>query len=209
MELSDNGVEKSPSETTSTLIRRILAELPGEDVRIGYIVYKLRRRSFGGLLILLAALSLLPGISIFAGIAMILPGVQMLLGFRAPLLPWIIRKQTIKSQQLQAIGARAIAIIYRVEQWVKPRWPVLTAPPVPNLIGVLVIGLAIVVMLPLPLSNLPPAIALLLLSLGLLERDGVVVVIGLFAAVIALTIGGFITYFGFESVQFVLQKYFA
>ena len=65
-------------ETTSARLGRILAQLPGPDVSIGHIVAQLRRRSFGGILIILAALGLLPGISLFAGLLAIVIGLQLL-----------------------------------------------------------------------------------------------------------------------------------
>ena len=181
-------------EKTSALLRRILTELPAEKVRIGHIVRQLRRRSFGGILILLAALGLLPAISFLAGLAIIVPGVQMMAGFRAPLLPRVVRQREIGTDHVRALGNRVIPWIEKLERVVRPRWLFLTLPPMPSLIGFLVVGLALVVMLPLPFSNLPPAVALLCLSLGLLERDGLMILIGLSVGVIALIVGVLVTY---------------
>ena len=72
--------------------------------------------------------------------------------------------------------------------------------------GVLTIGLALVVMLPLPFSNLPPALALVSISLGLLERDGVMIGIGLTLAVVAVAIGGLMAFFAVEAVSLLLDK---
>lgn len=176
-------------EKTSELLRRVLAEIPDEEVRIGQLVRRLRRRSFGGLLILLAALGLIPGISTFAGLAMLVPGAQMALGLRAPLLPRIVRQRVISRERLRQLGEAAIPWLERVERVVRPRWLALTVAPAPSLLGVLVIGLALVVILPLPFSNFPPAVALICLSLGLLERDGVLVAIGVAVGAVALAIG--------------------
>lgn len=179
----------STDEKTSVLLRRILAESPDGNVRIGHLVKQLRRRSFGGILLLLSTLGLLPAISFFAGLAMIMPGLQMLAGFRAPRLPRAIREREIPTRRIVALGNRIIPYIEKLERFVRPRWLFLTVPPVPSLIGLLVIGLAFVLMLPLPFSNLPPAMALYCLSIGLMERDGALILIGMLIAVIALTIG--------------------
>ena len=208
MDSSTPSVPPPTDERTSVLLRRILAELPENEVRIGYVVLQLRRRSFGGILIMLAALGLLPGISFFAGLAMIVPGLQLLAGFRAPLLPRFVRQRQIDVNHLRAMGEKAAQLIERIERFVKPRWVILTFPPVPPLIGILVTGLALVVMLPLPFSNLPPAVALLCLSLGLLERDGLMILIGIVAAAIALAIGVLITYLAIEGFVLFLGKHF-
>ena len=202
------NVPSPTNESTSALMMRILAELPADKVRIGYIVLHLRRRSFGGILIFLAALGLLPGISFFAGLAMIVPGFQMIAGFRAPLLPRSVRQQEIRSAHVRALGNKAIPWIHKLERVVRPRWLFLTLPPMPSVIGFLVVGLALVVMVPLPFSNLPPAIALLCLAFGLLERDGLMIAIGLVAAAIALTVGAVVAYIALEGVTLFWRQHF-
>lgn len=194
------NVPPTTDEKTSALLRRVMDELPPDKVRIGHIVRQLRRRSFGGILILLAMLALLPAISFLAGLAMILPGLQMLSGFRAPLLPRVVRQREIGTDRVRALGMRAIPWIEKLERVVRPRWLFLTLPPMPSVVGFLVIGLALVVMLPLPFSNLPPAIALTCLALGLLERDGVIILVGAVVAAIALFIGVVIAYVAIESI---------
>jgi hypothetical protein len=61
-------------------------------------------------------------------------------------------------------------------------------------------------MLPLPFSNLPGAIALLFLSVGLLERDGLMILAGMACAAFALVISTVIFYFAFESFLLLLEK---
>ncbi len=195
-------------EKTSILLRRVLAELPGGKVSVGYIMLQLRRRSFGGILIFLAALGLLPGLSLFAGLAMIMPALQMIVGFRTPFLPRFIRQREIESDRVRALGNKAIPWIEQIERVVKPRWLVLTQPPMPAIIGIFVIALALVLIVPLPFSNLPPAVALICFSFGLLERDGLMILIGLATAAVALTIGVSITYVAVEAVTLFLGEQF-
>jgi hypothetical protein len=177
---------------TSELLKELLDTLPGGSVELGFLVQKLRTRSYGGLFIVLAALGLIPGISFFAGLAMIVPGLQLAIGFKAPVLPRLLRLRSLPTSTVQKIGYRILPRIKWLEQYVKPRWIRFTTPPVPNFIGLVFVALAFILMLPLPFSNLPPAIALLTLSLGMMERDGLLLFVGLTVAVIALLIGGFV-----------------
>jgi hypothetical protein len=203
------GPPAAPPERTSLLLRQILADLHEPTVKVGFILRKLRRRSFGGLFILLAILGLLPAVSFIAGLAMIVPAFQLALGFRAPLLPFFIRQREIDVDIFRTFVERILPWIERVERRVKPRWPRLTMAPMPTLIGVVVIGLACVVVLPLPFSNLPPAIALICLSLGFLERDGAMILAGLIVGLIALTIGVAIAYVAMEGTLFFFRQHFA
>ena len=159
-------------------------------------------------MIFLAALGLLPGLSLFAGLAMIMPALQMIVGFRTPFLPRFIRQREIESDRVRALGNKAIPWIEQIERVVKPRWLVLTQPPMPAIIGIFVIALALVLIVPLPFSNLPPAVALICFSFGLLERDGLMILIGLATAAVALTIGVSITYVAVEAVTLFLGEQF-
>ncbi|NQV83784.1 MAG: exopolysaccharide biosynthesis protein [Rhodospirillales bacterium] len=200
-----NTIPLPTTDKTSVVLKQLLDNLPGEDVSIGYVVIQLRRRSFGGILILLAALGLLPGISMFAGIMMLVPAFQMVLGFRAPSLPYFIRRRRISAVTVRLLGNRFIPWIEKIEFYIRPRWFFLTQPPFPMVIGALVFGLALVVMLPLPFSNFPPALALVCLSLGFLERDGVMIGIGLALAVFALTLGAVMMFFALEAALLLLN----
>jgi hypothetical protein len=191
-------------EQTSELLSRVLNELTGESIRVGSLLYKLRRRSFGGVFLLLATLSLIPGISLIAGLMMIVPAFQLIIGFRSPLLPKILRERRIKVAQIQKIGNKAVPWVQRAERYIKPRWSVLTSPTMLIITGGAIIVLALVITIPLPLCNLTPAIAVALLSFGLLERDGILIFIGLIMGVIAVTIGALITYVAIESVSHFL-----
>ncbi len=206
MQNSTKSAVPSTGETTSQLLRRVLADLPEDTVRVGHIVRQLRRRSFGGLLLTLAILGLLPAISVLAGLVIVVPGLQMMAGLRAPLLPRMIRQREIDTDHVRALGSRVVPWIERLERFVRPRWLVLTSPPIYALVGLSAIGLGIVMMLPLPFSNLPPAVALICLSLGLMERDGLMVAVGLLIASAALVIGVSVTYVAVESLLLFLAE---
>lgn len=188
------------------LLKRLLIEMPPGELSIGIIVLRMRRRSFGGIFLILATLGLLPGIATLAGLAMLAPAVQMALGYRAPVLPRFVRRRRINASAIQALADRAIPWIERVERYVKPRWVPLTLPPVPMLIGILTVGLALVIMLPLPFSNFPPAIALVCFSLGLFERDGLLIGLGLALSLAALAIGLTMAVIAFEATSIVLER---
>jgi hypothetical protein len=187
-------------EKTSVLLSNVLKDLPEPVVSIGDVVVQLRSRSFGGILIALAAIGLLPGISIFSGIVMAVIGLQMFAGYRAPFLPKFVRNKEVESRLVRVIGEKCIILVTGIEKFVKPRWLLLTIPPVTNILGLVVFALGLVIMSPLPFSNLPPAIALLIISAGLLERDGLMIAFGIGVAAIALSIGLFMAYFAIESL---------
>ncbi|MBX2826318.1 MAG: exopolysaccharide biosynthesis protein [Gammaproteobacteria bacterium] len=177
------------TERTTTLVNRWLDSLDGETTPLAGLFVALEQRSFGGVIILLAILGLLPGISIGAGIAIIIIAIQMLFSYPSPRLPGFITQREISTDRLRRTMHRPLVYLTRLEQTIKPRWRFLTRQRATKCIAVLIVLLALVMITPLPLSNLLPAIALLLIALGLLERDGALVAAGFVASIVALAVG--------------------
>ena len=195
--------------STSDVIRQFVASLdgPNSSVTVSEIVAALRHRSYGGLILILAVVALVPGISIVGGLMIIVPAAQMMLGWPYPILPGRLGRTRLRVERLRAAVTRMLPIILYIERFVRPRWVWATRPPAENFIGALTIVLAIVLFIPLPFTNFMPAVAMIVISLGFLERDGVIVTIGLVTSVIALAIGFTAIFFGAEAMAHLLAKY--
>lgn len=194
---------------TSDVIRQFVASLdgPNSSVTVSEIVAALRHRSYGGLILILAVVALVPGISIVGGLMIIVPAAQMMLGWPYPKLPGRLGRTRLRVERLRGAVTRMLPIILYIERFVRPRWVWATRPPAENFIGALTIVLAIVLFIPLPFTNFTPAVAMIVISLGFLERDGVIVTIGLVTSVIALAIGFTAIFFGAEAMAHLLAKY--
>jgi hypothetical protein len=72
---------------------------------------------------------------------------------------------------------RVAPLLRRAERLSHPRWEPLAGHQRP--LAVVCLYLAVVLLLPIPFFNTPPALCLVLLALGMVQRDGVLVVAGL------------------------------
>lgn len=178
-------------EPMSVVLNVLADQLTDDKVHVRDLVLRLQRRSFGGLLIVLALFGLMPGISLFAGLAMMVPAIQMMLGRSAPVMPGFVGAREVDVAQLKSITRRITPRLEYLERYVRPRWVSLTDAPVPNFMGLLIFLLSLLLMLPIPFSNFLPAVAIILLALGLLERDGLTLVGGLIIASVAMIVGIF------------------
>ena len=70
----------------------------------------------------------------------------------------------------------------------RPRFTFLAKPPAEYLIGAICLLLSIILFLPIPLGNMLPAFTICVLALGVLERDGVWIGIGVACAIAAVVI---------------------
>jgi len=185
---------KSAEIKTSALLEETLSQLEGTHVSVGELMQQFQRRSFGGVLLILALLAMVPGISVFAGLAMIVPAFQLFAGLPAPVFPDFIQQRQVKVAGIQKWGTTICRGVRKIENLVMPRWPQLSTVSARRLMGLVILLLAVVVAIPFPFSNFPPALATICFALGLLERDGLMIAIGSALSVIAFAIGFTVIY---------------
>ena len=168
-------------------------EAPGERLTLGQVVDGLDDRAYGLLMLVLALpmalpLSAIPGISTLFGVPLCFVVAQLALGFRHPRLPRFIAARSFARDELVRMVDRALPWIERAERLVHPRWLWLTSPLSERLIGLICLMLAVIMALPIVGGNQPPGIAISLYAIGLMERDGLFVLLGLAGTAIALVV---------------------
>jgi hypothetical protein len=148
----------------------------------------LRRRSFGIIMLLLALVAVAPGVSIVAGLLLMIPAFQMIAGQPVPTFPRRIAAYPFPTRQLAALVQRAVPVLRYLEKVIRPRWPT-PLEATKRLVGAVVAILnAALLFTPLPLSNVIPALVIALISLAYLEEDGLLLSIALLAAGIVLAV---------------------
>lgn len=120
----------------------------------------------------------IPGVSTVFGLAIILIGVGVTFN-RVPWLPRRILDRPLSTVLLKQAFEKGAHFVARFERLVRPRWLLLTQSVAVNIVHGLALVLAgVLLMFPLglvPFSNTLPAVAILFLALGMLERDGLLI----------------------------------
>lgn len=148
----------------------------------------LHKRSYGIIMLLLALVAIAPGISIVAGLLLMIPAFQMLMGKPAPVFPPRIAAHPFPTRHLAALVQRAVPVLRYFEKVIHPRWPT-PVEATKRLVGAVIAILNTTLLFtPLPLSNVVPALVIALISLAYLEEDGLLLSIALLAAVIVLIV---------------------
>lgn len=172
----------------SDMLADIADEVDG-GVTVGEIVEHLGRRAFGALLFVFSApnwLPLPPGSSTFLGAPLVLFSPQLMIGVHSPWMPGFLARRRIPGRTLGAAFRRIIPWLKKVERLSRPRLTFLFGPVGDRLIGLVCFLLALVLLLPIPLGNMAPAAAIALLGLGMVQRDGVLAILGYLAAAISV-----------------------
>ena len=186
MRMGDVPASPPPADTLADRLRMVTEQLPPGSVTLAEIRDLIGR---DGLMLLTAFLTLvfmvpvsIPGVSTVFGGGIMLIAVSRLFG-RTLWLPPSIGKRFVSTEKLRAAFDRGLVWFVRLERVSRPhrlRW--LTSDGIIGIVNdsALVLG-AVLLMMPfglIPLSNTLPAIAILLLAIGALQRDGVCILLG-------------------------------
>lgn len=161
-----------------------------ERIAISDLLLALGDRATGALIFIFAFPNVLPtppGTSSILGAPLIFLAAQLMLG-RAPWLPAFVAKRSMSRADFALLVKRIVPWLQRAESLLRPRLSGLALPPMEHLIGFLALLLSILLVLPIPLGNVLPALAISLLALGVLERDGIWVLAGLAMAAAACSL---------------------
>lgn len=161
----------------------------GEQPRVEDIVTVLGPRSFGIVLVLFGLPNLLPvpGLPILCGFIIGIIAFQMVIGKDHLLLPRWVGQRRLKREDLARVVHRATPTLRVVERAMRPRLLGLTAPSLSRFIGGVLLVLALALMAPIPFfGGIAPGLAVILLGLGLAERDGLFIVLGSVISVFAV-----------------------
>ncbi len=102
----------------------------------------------------------------------------MALGLRQVRLPGFITRRQVNRKTFQRVVLRLRPLIRPIERVVRPRHEYVFAPGPERALGVFLFCVAVALFLPIPLSAYGPAIALFVTGFGLVERDGLVTLVG-------------------------------
>jgi hypothetical protein len=163
-------------------LQALLEHANGQPVTLGEILDVLGDRGHAVMILLLSAPFLvnpIPALSTAFGLAIGILGVCVLLNLR-PWLPAFIRRRSIGFDKLRRILHAVEWVLKKIERFARPRLRFLSHRAMHPLIGLTLLSLAFLLALPIPIpfNNVPPAIGLVVLAIGMLERDGVLVLIG-------------------------------
>jgi hypothetical protein len=170
-------------ERLSELLDRLSHEGDSDRIAFGSLLEAVGDRTFGALILVFAipsaVVGVIPGISTLLGLPLVLMSVQLSIGSRRPWLPRAVSARSLERRAFSRIVESIQPRLQRLERLLKPRLLFMTSTWAERGIGLCCLVAAALVFLPIPFGNLLPALALCAFGLALMERDGVLVLVGL------------------------------
>ena len=99
-----------------------------------------------------------------------------------------------------------LPLLRRLEVVIRPRWPT-PFEATKRVVGLVVLLLAATLVWPFPFSHIIPALVIMLLALAYLEEDGVLLALGLAAAVVSLAITGATVWAGIRVTDWLAPRF--
>ena len=186
---------QSEAQRTSDVLKALLANNSDEWFTVEQICAGLGTSSFG---VSLLAFSIpevvpipVPGISAIVALPTAVVSAQMMAGQKELRLPkWVLRRKVPRKALAAAIHA-VLPALKRLDKGAKPRggrW--VSSALTQRLLGLFIFVLALFIALPIPATNMPPAIAIFVTSLGMVERDGLLICVGVLIGLASMVLIG-------------------
>lgn len=193
--MTDCTERAAPPERLSETLRHLLDAAKGRGLRVREMVDILQGRGLQMVIVLLSLPFLspvaIPGLSLPFGLAIALSGLRVALK-RKPWLPRFIMERHVSQPALERMVRIGRAVYGKIEKLARPRLLVVVESAGMHVVIGLSIALSgfllsLPIPPPFPLTNTIPGLAVILLSLGLIERDGVLLVAGYGVVALAVT----------------------
>lgn len=188
------------TDSLSVTLTRTIDSIQGETVTLRELMAAIGEQ---GLLLLCALATLpflipvsIPGVSTVFGAAIVLLSVAITLN-RMPWLPNKILDRKLDTKKLLPALRKGMKIVSRLDAWVRPRALVMSSGRMTFINGCVLVFGGVLLMAPfglIPFSNTAPAIGILFLAIGMIQRDGVFVLIGYLGTVLTVVYFSVILY---------------
>ncbi|MBY5548500.1 exopolysaccharide biosynthesis protein [Rhizobium leguminosarum] len=195
----------------SSILRQMAADHSRERISIGDLFDTMGDRAISALMLIFAlpnAFPTPPGTSAVLGAPLVFLAAQLTFGLK-PWLPKVIADRSMRREDFETIVGRIHRWLAWAERMLKPRLAIFAEPPAEYLAGAACLLLSIVLLLPVPLGNILPAVTISVFAFGILGRDGLFALIGFVMTAVSLIVAGGVIYGLVKAGIYLVVQWFA
>ncbi|WP_338364991.1 exopolysaccharide biosynthesis protein [Candidatus Xenohaliotis californiensis] len=189
------------NKIVSDVLLDVAASFAEDKISIKEIKNAIRERGFAILLLVFSLpltipLPVPPGSTTIAAIPLLLFSLQMSIGMSTPWLPKWVENKSIKRTTLALIAEKTSVPLRKVEKITSARLDIIISLLGNKIFAILSLICSLSISLPVPLTNFIPAIGIVLMCLGVLNRDGLIMIIGIIVGIFGLCVSLSVIIFG-------------
>lgn len=174
-------MQASSAASTSEILTRLVERPEPATLHFDDLVEAFGRRAFGAVLVIACMPAFIPvpfGVGAISGVLVGVVGLQLLLFMQHPWLPKRLRTRNLPRSRLRSFNQRMGGAMKKLERLCKPRLNGLTETTVSGAFtGLQLMLLGLLMALPIPFTNYPFGVLVLLYALALVERDGALLLV--------------------------------
>ena len=191
---------------TTQVIEDVVNNSSADRILIRDLIESMHATGFGLTMMFFALGALMPlppPIPSIIALPLLIFSFQMMSGCSSPKLPKRFANLSIKRSILAIVVQKSAPYLRKVERVLRPRLLFMTSNAAERMIGLLTLVFSISIALPVPFSNFIPALGILIISFGMMGRDGLVVLCGIVIGIIGVTISTIVIMLGVEVIQYI------
>lgn len=160
---------------------RLLEHAGGGPITLSEMITVMGDRAHAAVILIVASPFLvipIPGFSTVIGLLLMLFSIAIAFNAK-PWLPGFLANRQLSNQTLTMLVHGADRVLGKAERWFHPRMGFMLHGGMRFWMGLTMFLLCVALALPIPIpgNNVPPAIGIVMLALGMLERDGLMVLL--------------------------------
>lgn len=170
--------------SVSSILRHVLKkEKDNDKLTYGELVEALGEQAFGLITVLFALpsalpISAIPGFSFIFGLPIVFIALHLIAGKKSLWLPKKLANYGVDIKKLTTVLNKTLPTLMYIERFLKPRLLFLSSPIMERVLGFVLLFLSLLLLLPIPFSNFFFAALIICFGLGLVEKDGLLLIIG-------------------------------
>jgi hypothetical protein len=189
--MSELQLTNRTHKRASDLLLETLRAWPDEHITIDELTKALGERAFGIVMLLFALPNCIPappGMNSVFGIPLLLYAAQLMKGRGVPWQPAFIAKKKFKRETMIKLLEAADPKLKKIEKFCRPRLLFMASDTAERLLAFYIVLLSLCIIVPLWGTNFIPAVAAALISIALIEQDGLLSLIGIGLGLIGILI---------------------
>lgn len=206
-----NNISSEDVSSTSKILNNLYNKNTEDNIQLGVLLQSIETGGFA-LLILIFSLMLViptpPPVPTIAALIIMFLSAQMIIGLDKVWLPKFITKKEIKRKTLSLIVQKSNIYLYKLESFTRRRFLFINSSIAKRIIGLVIFLLATITLTPIIFANSVPGTAIILISFGMLNKDGLIVIVGFIIGFISIFVVWAMFVYGLAMVIKILKKWF-
>ncbi len=177
------------SNVVARLLKRFTKESGSDKLTIDEILSSAGNMGFAFTMLVLSSIAIIPiplPISFILGPPLVFLSLQIAKGKKCMILPKRIGKISIDRKRMSMLMRRLYPFLAKLEKISKRRMLFMLNEKIMSLIGMFSLVMALAISLPLPLTGMLPGISITIISIGIMSKDGLIIIVGIISGLIGL-----------------------